>query len=248
MTLRYPKARWDGLPGPGPFAVGPARGVLHTTECATYGGARTAYLASRVSPHFTIGTEGCWQHVDVDRAASALVNIIGGVETNRLSAIQIEVVGFADQPNWPDRLVAAVRDLMIWIEAETGVVPWAPPLWGGLDAYGLRTPYRMTDETWLKFNGWCGHQHVPENAHWDPGRIPIDRLLERTPMPGDDPNRPNVNAPCVGAMAAYDDHGNIKGYILVGADYGLFTFGEGVKVIGNVEYVKPDTQAWLPKA
>lgn len=68
------------------------------------------------------------------------------------------------------------------------------------------------------------------------------------PMAADDPNRANVNAPCVGGMPAYDADGNIKGYILIGADYGVFSFGEGVPFHGNVEYNAPDGHDWLPKA
>jgi len=221
---RYPNARWDGIPGVGPFKGGPYRGVLHSTEGSSYAGARAAYLKSRVSPHFTIGTEGCWQHVDLTQASSALVNIIGGVETNRLSAIQIEVIGFAAKPDWPDQLVVAVRDLMIWIEDQTGIKPWAPTEWGGSDAYGIHARYRMSPESWLRFDGWCGHQHVPENEHWDPGRMPIARLLERKVMT-DTPNAPpvyKVNA----RVVAFEPTPTGKGYWIVTADGGVFTFGD----------------------
>jgi hypothetical protein len=224
MPPRYLKARWDGIPGAGLFKGGPYRGVLHSTEGSTYAGARAAYLKSRISPHFTIGTEGCWQHVDITQASSALVNAIGGVETNRLSAIQIEVIAFASRPDWPDQLVVAVRDLMIWIEEQTGIKPWAPPEWGGSDAYGLRTRYRMSPESWLRFDGWCGHQHVPENEHWDPGRIPITRLLERKVMT-DTPDAPPVykaNA----RVVAFEATPTGKGYWIVTADGGVFTFGD----------------------
>lgn len=73
------------------------------------------------------------------------------------------------------------------------------------------------------------------------------RIPWEEPMAGD-PNRADVNAPCVGAMAAYNENGDIKGYILVGADYGCFAFGEGVRVLGNVEYNPPSGREWLPKA
>lgn len=217
MATRYPPAKWDGIPGAGSFKDGPYRGVLHTTEGSTYAGARAAYLTSRVSPHFTIGVEGCWQHVDIDRAASALLNSIGGVETNRLSTIQVEVIGFASKPAWPDQLLAAVRDLMIWVEAQTGIRPWAPPAWGGDDAYGLRTRYRMTPSAWLNFDGWCGHQHVPENEHWDPGRIPIDRLLERSTTVAEI----RLNHPP--KLILVRPQGD--GYWIVAYDGGVFAFG-----------------------
>ncbi len=231
MPVRYPKAKWDGIPGAGSFLGGPFRGILHTTEGSSYAGARAAYLNSRVSPHFTIGLEGCWQHVDIDRSSSALVNIIGGVETNRLSAIQIEVIGFAAKPDWSDQLIDAVRDLMTWIEANTGIQPWAPPLWGGNDAYGVNTRYRMSPSSWLDFDGWCGHQHVPENEHWDPGRISIDRLLERQVTVVD--GAPPVYK-VTSKVVAFAPTPTGKGYWILTADGGVFSFGDAV-YLGRLE-------------
>lgn len=60
-------------------------------------------------------------------------------------------------------------------------------------------------------------------------------------MPADDPNRPNVTAPIVGI--AITPSGN--GYLLVGADGGVFAFGDA-KFLGSLEYVLPDGRAWLP--
>jgi hypothetical protein len=37
---------------------------------------------------------------------------------------------------------------------------------------------RINVGQWAGFSGWCGHQHVPVNGHWDPGAIDIDRLLK----------------------------------------------------------------------
>lgn len=62
------------------------------------------------------------------------------------------------------------------------------------------------------------------------------------PVP-DDPNRINVDAPITGIAATPTG----KGYWLVGADGGVFAFGDAV-MLGNVEYVKPDDRAWLPRA
>ena len=48
----------------------------------------------------------------------------------------------------------------------------------------------MSNSEWMAFSGWCGHQHVPENDHWDPGRINISRLLMTagTPQVDDEPS------------------------------------------------------------
>jgi peptidoglycan hydrolase-like protein with peptidoglycan-binding domain len=35
----------------------------------------------------------------------------------------------------------------------------------------------MSDDDWTKFNGICGHQHVPGNSHWDPGAMDIKGLV-----------------------------------------------------------------------
>jgi hypothetical protein len=63
------------------------------------------------------------------------------------------------------------------------------------------------------------------------------------PLPADDPNRQNVNAPIVGMAGTPTG----KGYWLVAADGGVFAFGDA-GYFGNVEYVKPDDRDWLPKA
>lgn len=64
-----------------------------------------------------------------------------------------------------------------------------------------------------------------------------------SPLAADDPNRANVSAPIVGIAATPSG----KGYWLVGADGGVFAFGDAT-YLGNVEFVKPDDRAWLPKA
>ena len=63
-----------------------------------------------------------------------------------------------------------------------------------------------------------------------------------SPMPDDDPNRPNSNAPITGMAATPTG----KGYWLCAADGGVFAFGDA-PFLGNVEYVKPDDRAWLPR-
>lgn len=57
------------------------------------------------------------------------------------------------------------------------------------------------------------------------------------------PARTRVNAPITGI--ATTPSGN--GYLLVGADGGVFAFGDA-KFLGNVEYVLPEGAAWVPSA
>jgi hypothetical protein len=47
----------------------------------------------------------------------------------------------------------------------------------GVVVASVDSPLRFGDQEWLDFNGICGHSNVPGgNDHWDPGRLPVDRL------------------------------------------------------------------------
>jgi hypothetical protein len=151
----------------GSYLNAPPRGVIHTTE----GSGLPRYSGSQ--PHFTIDAKAgkVWQHQDVHLAAKALENRPGGVETNRLNCVQIEVIQFArNGSNWTDAEYQNLGRLMRWIEGERGI-----PRRSGV-SFESRW-HGMSPTAWLSFSGWCGHQHVPENAHWDPGPINIGRLL-----------------------------------------------------------------------
>src|SRR5262245_58042937 len=96
---RCPFAEWKPISGPsGSFTGGPFKIVHHTTEGSSAQGAFNAFRAHRSDPHFTVDATKIFQHIDTGKAARALRNLEGGVQTNRDSAIQIEVVGFAHRP------------------------------------------------------------------------------------------------------------------------------------------------------
>jgi hypothetical protein len=183
MDFWYSGAKREAFPDSGRFVAGPYRLVLHTTEGGSYAGARAAYLKSKVTPHFTASYEGgqfqCWQHVPLDKASSALEHRAGTVETNRQSAVQIEVVAYAAQPDWSAGLVSGVAGLIAWIRQQCGVTSVAPPFLPYPASYG-KTAVRMDPATWLVFDGVCGHMHVPFQDHGDPGAIPIEKLLTLT--------------------------------------------------------------------
>lgn len=153
------------------------RGVLHTTEGSSVQGAVSAYSNANSWPHFTIGPTGkVYQHLSIGVAARALKNLSGGVETNRAKAIQIEIVGFAAKPNEHSKeQLDGLRSLMRWIETNAGVKPKEPSK-AFATQYG-QTGLRFTNAEWTAFDGWCGHCHVPENTHWDPGAINLNYLL-----------------------------------------------------------------------
>jgi len=229
MELRYPKALWDPLPDAGVFTANvPWRGCLHTTEGRDYDGARASYVANRSAPHFTVEWETdvpeiqVRQHMGLDCVARALKNPPGGVETNAWRVVQIEVVGFAAEPVWLPQLVVGVRDLMIWIEQQTDIKPIAPRFYGPGEGFILAratSPVRFKSAEWKVFNGWCGHQHVPENDHWDPGTCPITALLVRPSAPTPPPGAPMANAPFA-VLLTYGD----RGYLQIGEDGGVFAW------------------------
>lgn len=165
-------AQWDPITGTttgGSYTSGPFKIVHHTTEGSTYQGAVAAYAAHNSAPHFTVHGATIHQHIDTGVAARALKNAAGGVQTNRHSAIQIEVVGFAGQPKNPQTLVQVAR-LCRWIEQIHSVARAWPngfprPSHNGGDPGG----HNRNPANWSSLGGHYGHCHVPENTHWDPG-------------------------------------------------------------------------------
>ena len=163
----------------GSFTTTTRRGVLHTTE----GSSLPAYPNP---PHFTVGRSGglaaqIWQHYPVTVASRALANVPGPPETNRFGAVQIEIIGFAAASaglatSEPDTF-RTLGELMRWIETNAGVANSTSVTFAGEAAYGLAGSVRLDTAGWEASTGWLGHQHVPENSHWDPGLIDIAALL-----------------------------------------------------------------------
>ncbi|MEC3995140.1 hypothetical protein VSR01_17020 [Actinacidiphila sp. DG2A-62] len=193
--------RWPGSP----MAVNAL--VMHTTESTglpDYGGGEQAPTLTAV-PDMR-GRRLVWhQHFDIDVSARALENRAGGVETNTLNCAQVELVGtcvaahrgawgsalagvdYVYWPEPPDWALEQVAAFVAWLHTNHGVPLAAPPVWlaYGPDprrpgvspaSYGA-SPARMTPAQWTSFRGVCGHSHVPENSHGDPGAFPITKLL-----------------------------------------------------------------------
>lgn len=165
----------------GTYTTDTRRGLLHTTE-----GTRLPNYDG-TQPHFTIGRNGAgaavqlWQHLPITVAARALRNSSGGEQTNRHGVIQIEIIGSAasmgDLATTDPDLFTALGQWMRWVEATTGVARVSNHAFDGDASYGLTGTTRLSEAEWAATTGWIGHQHVPENTHWDPGRIDIAALL-----------------------------------------------------------------------
>ena len=190
MAKLYPKATWkgDGKTG-GTFTGAPFKVVLHTTETSSL----PDYAGGNSAPHLTYNpkTRDWVQHTDMTNAARALRNLAGGVETNRANALQVEIICYsakniAQQSTsrlWvgdlDDLAYEDLREFIAW----TGV----PVVWPGRQAFSYSEAntagFRLQPDEWIGWNGIVGHQHIPENDHWDPGALDWSKIIEGGDLP-----------------------------------------------------------------
>lgn len=218
--------------------------VLHTTEGSSWPG----YGGGGSAPHFTVHRDGTIrQHIDTAYSAKALVNRSGGVETNNGGVIQIEFIGSCDRA-WArkhglfftegatDKDLAGLARVLAWISKTHGVPLTATGLrWPTSNAAYATAPQRMSYSAWNAYRGVCGHTHVPENDHWDPGAFPIARLLKLAG--GSTPAAGGGSSPLVTGSAgkAWTDSPRVNGFtraeikeiqgVLLGFDLDLGRWG-----------------------
>lgn len=161
----------------GSYVGAPWRGVLHTTQGpdGSLQGAVDTLRAHNSWSHLTIDPlrKRIAQHLSLHVPARSLQH------GNRHNAIQIEIVGLAEQsPNWPQEKLHFIAWVMRQIYA---LVPIPSRADQPFEAYpassGVNNGVRLTDQQWQSFSGWCGHQHVPGNDHGDPGNIDVGFLF-----------------------------------------------------------------------
>lgn len=175
--------------------------VWHSTE----GTSLPSYDGGSMAPNFTAVPDFAakrlvwYQHFDFDVSSRALVNKAGGVETNTLNVAQVEIVGTCDPathtkwtkagtahlytPELPDWAIRDLAAFAKWAHDQHGV-----PLTSGVTFKAYPGSYgsngvRMSAAKWNGFKGHCGHQHVPENDHGDPGQFPMTAILAPAPKP-----------------------------------------------------------------
>ncbi|MFE9448254.1 glycoside hydrolase family 25 protein [Streptomyces sp. NPDC006739] len=189
------KAHWYSSAYPGdPMQVNTI--VWHSTETTAlpdYSGGSIAPTLTAV-PDFAAQRLVWYQHFAFDESARALVHAAGQMATNTLNCAQVEIVGTCDPathatwakagtphlymselPDW------AIRDLNAfahWAHDQHGVPLTSGLAWKPYPASYGNNGVRMTAAAWSAFKGHCGHQHVPENDHGDPGQFPIAQILE----------------------------------------------------------------------
>jgi hypothetical protein len=173
-----------------PFTVANRRAVWHTTETppGTLDAVVKGYERSGSWPHATWDptTGRVKQHYTSRVGGRALMNPPGGVETNSLGALQVEVVGYARSP-FTAGPMRGVEPILDWLRANGVPDHWpaGQPLAYGPDerrpgvvpaAYGLGNGTRKLS-LWLQ-PGHFAHSQVPENHHGDCGRVDI-RFTQR---------------------------------------------------------------------
>lgn len=168
--------------------------VGHTTEGPSIASAVSAFTANNSWPHVTADPllRDKAQHVGLDRPARALRNTSAPGQTNREPRVyQVEIVGTARTvaPAGQRSVLEFTDDELEWLGAEvfapiaraTGV-----PLTTSLTFYGDRAGFTLASEharqrlsaaAFDTYRGVLGHQHVPENSHWDPGPIDMAKIL-----------------------------------------------------------------------
>lgn len=176
---------------------------LHTTEGLSwpgYGGGATAPNYTGQPPIWRHKKAGWRAHFPDEKSSRALQNKAGGVETNTLNVVQVELIGTCDPKhakswNAMGKYLAG-RDYVYWPNATWYQRRWLARLLAdfnvrhGLKLYAPKTflpypksygdsPVRLSPAAWRQTVGVVGHQHVPENSHGDPGNIKIDDVLVR---------------------------------------------------------------------
>lgn len=168
----------------------PWRGVLHTTEGSTLDSAVGTYRTDDFWPHFTVDpvSRRRVQHISLNRSDRALEHKTGAIpETNRMRAISVEIVGNARHAHLfsEDSKLWLAREVLGPIASAVPIRRWTVPFFGedaGFTLAAVDAPQRMTIKDWEHFDGWCGHQHVPANVHWDPGALDVAGILRLIDM------------------------------------------------------------------
>lgn len=193
--------------GSGPMSA-PDKVVWHSTEVNDW----SSYNAGKIAPHLTVKPDFTakrlvWrQHFPFSQFGKSLVNKPGGVETNRDACIQVEIVGTCDPPThrkWagvkhlympelPDWAVRDLAEFAAWCNDHHGVPYKAPTFKPYPASYGA-TATRFTFTEWRGFTGHCGHQHVPESEHGDPGSLPINDILAAARRLNEEDDMPSID-------------------------------------------------------
>ena len=203
------KAHWYSTAYPGdPMQVNTI--VWHSTETTVlpdYSGGSIAPTLTAV-PNWSAQRLDWYQHFGFDESARALVHAAGQMATNTLNVAQVEIVGTCDptthaawlkagtqhlyMPELPDWAVRDLSAFAHWAHDAHSVPLTSGLTWKPYPASYGNNGVRMSTAAWAAFKGHCGHQHVPENDHGDPGQFPITAILAAQPTPTPAPSEEDM--------------------------------------------------------
>lgn len=176
----HPNAKRVSYDSAGPLLKDvPAKLVWHTTE----GVGLPLYRGTAPHITFNVKTGEIYQHIPLGQTAKALQHT-RSPETNRANALQVELMAFSDAAaarraghpelaveNFTDADYARIARLARWIEKHAGVKRQCSV------KFEARS-HPLSDAAWIRYAGHLGHQHVPQNTHWDPsGSFKIAKVL-----------------------------------------------------------------------
>lgn len=173
--------------------AGPYRFVLHTTETDGLGSMPTTHPSP---PHLwvDINKNTYLQGIPLNLAAYSLRHPAGTVETNGIPCVQVEIVGRAkDIHNYSNTWHTKLAQKVIGPDCDTVGIDFHRHLEFKGEGDGIlastNSEIRMTENEWRQFDGICGHQHLPHNDHWDPGRLNYDKIISI--LDGDEIHEPD---------------------------------------------------------
>jgi hypothetical protein len=159
------KAPVDG----GSILGGKPKCLWHDTETVGLPSYSTNYW-----PNMTICRGVPYQHIPANRAARALRNEAGGVQTNRWNVFQIEVCGYANRVTY----YPIMGEVAEWLHDVRGCPLTETLDWLSYPDSAGASHVRMSYAEWGDYSGHCAHMHAPENTHGDTGwPFPIAEIL-----------------------------------------------------------------------
>lgn len=170
------------LPNAGTFTGGHPKLIWHTTE-SEWDSVDAMWRVLRdkdAAPHIVIGGRDGTIHpvaiqcISFDRAARALEHPAGSPETNRASCIQVEICGrAAESRGWSEHVYKALANLTVLIEHRVEIARKAGHVFGGEGQAKRLSPAGFVAAR----SQHLGHEHVPNNSHYDPGAFDIGRMF-----------------------------------------------------------------------
>ena len=170
-------AGYEHLPrtGVGSFTGGGHKLCLHTTEGGSVSGAITALDKHKSWSHFLLSFEEKRkiQFIEVNQAAKSLSNnTADGYQTNKANVVQVEICGFAKESGgWSTAKLDWLADCFSEIRKAFDFP---------LVHLDFKVPaVRLSDKAFVDYAGIVGHQHAPDNDHWDPGALNVPYIVSK---------------------------------------------------------------------